>query len=180
MDSALFHAVNHGMQNRFFDWLMPVATEYKNWIVVGIVLAVYLIRTNPKKGMIIILVAVVAFTLGDFINHRVLKELFGRVRPCNALPDVHLLVGCGKSLSFPSSHSINSFTIAAVFGFYDKRLLPFTIFAASLIAFSRVYLGVHYVSDVIVGGFIGAGLGYLAYRISNKLSTGNLEEPKQK
>ena len=162
MDSAVFYAVNKGMQNIFMDWLMPIVTDYKTWIPFVLLLAAFLIKKDPKKGLLVVLVAVIAVSVSDFVNHRVLKELFGRIRPCNALPDVHLLVGCGKSLSFPSSHAVNSFTLACVFGFYDRKLFWITLPAAALVALSRVYVGVHYPSDVIMGALVGAGFGYSA------------------
>ena len=164
MDTKLFYAVNLGMENSLFDWLMPIITGYEIWILPVIALSVYLVYKNPRQGLFIIAAAVLAVTLSDLINHRVLKEIFARPRPCNVLPDVHLITGCSGSLSFPSSHAVNSFTLAAVFGFYERRLWIITAPAASLVAFSRVYLGVHYPADVIVGAMVGIGFGYLAYR----------------
>ncbi|MFQ5432191.1 MAG: phosphatase PAP2 family protein [Nitrospinota bacterium] len=164
MDTWLFYAVNHGMENGLFDWLMPIITGYETWILPIIALIAYLVYKNPRQGLFIIAAAVLAVTLSDLINHRVLKEFFARPRPCNVLPDVHLISGCSGSLSFPSSHAVNSFTIAAIFGFYEKKLWIFTAPAAALVAFSRVYVGVHYPADVVVGAMIGIGFGYLAYR----------------
>lgn len=168
MDNALFYAVNYGTQNRFFDWLMPAVTEYKNWIFVAVILIAYLLWTKPSRGAIILLIAVLAITFGDFLSHRVLKEIFARIRPCNALPDVNLLTGCSASFSFPSNHAVNSFVLASVIGFFDKKLLAPALFLAALVAFSRVYIGVHYVSDVIAGALIGVGLGYGAVYLSKK------------
>ena len=170
MDTKLFYAVNHGLENSLFDWLMPIATSYETWILPGIALSVYLVYKNPRHGLYIIGAALLAVTLSDLINHRVLKEFFARPRPCNILPDVHLLAGCSGSLSFPSSHAVNSFALAAIFGFYEKKLWIITAPGAALVAFSRVYLGVHYPADVIVGAIVGIGFGYLAYR-AYRLST---------
>ena len=170
MDTKLFYAVNHGLENGLFDWLMPIITGYETWVLPLIAISVYLVYKNPRHGMFIIGAAVLAVTLSDLINHRVLKEIFARPRPCNLLPDVHLLAGCSGSLSFPSSHAVNSFTLAAIFGFYEKKLWIFTAPAAALVAFSRVYLGVHYPADVVVGAIVGVGFGYLAYR-AYRLST---------
>lgn len=158
------------MENSLFDWLMPIITSHETWILPIIALSVYLVYKNPRQGLLIIGAAVLVVALSDLINHRLLKEFFARTRPCNILPDVHLLAGCSGSLSFPSSHAVNSFTLAATFGFYEKKLWIFTAPAAMLIAFSRVYLGVHYPADVVVGAIVGVGFGYLAYR-AYRLST---------
>lgn len=163
VDTWLFYAVNHGTENGLFDWLMPLITDYN--IVAAIAIAAYLIWKDPKKGFILCIVIILAVTLSDFTNHRVFKEIFARLRPCNVLPDVHLLTGCSGSFSFPSSHAVNSFTVAAVFGFYNKKLFYITLPAAALVAYSRVYLGVHYPADVVVGALVGTGFGYLAHRI---------------
>ncbi len=164
MDKAIFNFVNHGMQNRIFDRLMPLISDFKWWIPIVIIIFAWLIRKNPKRGGLILLVTAVSVTASDFINHRVLKELFARIRPCHVLPDVHLLSGCSDSLSFPSSHAVNAFVLGAVIGLSEKKLLPFCIAASALVAFSRVYLGVHYPSDVIAGALIGAAIGFGAYK----------------
>ncbi len=166
MDITLFYAVNQSLSNSFFDWLMPIASNYRAWSPVGIALIAYLVWKEPKRGILIILLLLTAVAVSDLINHRLLKELFARIRPCNALPDVNILTGCSGSYSFPSSHAVNSFTIAVVIGLFERKLLIAAILAAATVAFSRVYLGVHYPSDVIVGALVGSGIGYLAYRMT--------------
>lgn len=167
MDRTLFYAINHGIKNPFLDWLMPIVTSHNSWIPIGIILTTYLVCKNPKRGVLVFLLIVAAVIIGDMVNHRILKEIFARIRPCRELPDVYLLTGCGHSFSFPSSHSVNSFTLALLIGLFERKLLIIAILAASLVAFSRVYLGVHYPSDVIAGALAGIGIGYAAYWISS-------------
>jgi undecaprenyl-diphosphatase len=166
MDEILFYAINSGLKNRLFDRLMPLITDYNSWKPVIFALFAYLVWKKRMNGVTIILVVLVAAAISDMINHRVLKELFARVRPCNALENVHLLTGCSGSFSFPSSHAVNSFTIASVLGFYNRGMMPYTLFCAAMVALSRVYLGVHYPMDVTVGAFVGVGIGYAFYRIA--------------
>ncbi|MDH5543516.1 MAG: phosphatase PAP2 family protein [Nitrospinota bacterium] len=170
MDRTLFFAINRGMENSFLDFIMPLITSYNTWIPVGIILFGYLIWENPKRGLFIFFVVLLAVALSDLINHRILKAMFARVRPCNALPDVHLLTGCSGSFSFPSSHAVNSFCLASTLWFFERKLLLFGVVAASLVAFSRVYVGVHYPFDVTVGALTGIAIGYAAYRIGDPVA----------
>ena len=97
----------------------------------------------------------------DQTGYRILKELFGRVRPCNVLTDVITPIGCAGGFSFPSNHALNNFA-AAVF---LLRIFPaykwIFLIVAFLISVSRIYLGVHYPSDVLGGAILGIGFGYL-------------------
>jgi len=170
MDRTLFFAINRGMENSFLNTVMPIITSYDTWIPIGVIIFGYLIWKNPRQGIFVFFVVLLAVSLSDLINHRVLKATFERIRPCNALPDVHLLTGCSGSFSFPSSHAVNSFCLASTLWFFEKKFLIFGIIAASLVAFSRVYVGVHYPFDVSVGALIGVAIGYTVYRIANPIA----------
>ncbi len=93
-----------------------------------------------------------------FIGNLVLKNLFHRDRPCWICPDVPLLVDSPKDFSFPSGHSMNSFTSALTIFFYDKKAGTVALITAALIAFSRLYNFVHFPTDVFTGIFIGIGV----------------------
>jgi len=67
-------------------------------------------------------------------------------------------------------------TIAVVVGLFERKLLMVALLAAATVAFSRVYLGVHYPSDVIAGALVGSGIGYLAYRVA----AGKIDPEKEK
>ena len=91
----------------------------------------------------------------DQTGYKILKEFFERIRPCNALSDVITPLGCTGSYSFPSNHAVNNFA-AAVFYFKLFPNLKYPLFiTASLVAISRVYLGLHYPSDILGGAIIG-------------------------
>jgi len=166
MNTELFYAVNHGMQNALFDWLMPNVSRYANWLPVGIAIFGYFIWQDRRKGLSLLALAVVAVSASDFISSHILKGFFVIPRPCIALPDVHLLMGCSHSGSFPSSHAVNSSAIAAVIGFYDRRFAYISVTSAALVALSRVYVGVHYPFDVAFGALMGFAIGWMALRLS--------------
>jgi undecaprenyl-diphosphatase len=98
----------------------------------------------------------------------VLKKIFARPRPCAPEAFVEggrFLIGMYRSLSFPSSHAMNMFSVATLlFCFYPKRAPYFFSFAA-LIAYSRVYCGVHYPADVLGGAIFGGLLGWGVYAV---------------
>ena len=125
-----------------------------------------------KKGLQVLGLCLLSFAIAD-PSANILKHLFERPRPCHILnpKDFNLLVGCGRSFSFPSGHAVNAFAIAATFShFYRKAALPM-FFCAALIAFSRIYVGVHYPSDVIAGAIWGgaaAGLVILIHKWFSK------------
>ena len=95
------------------------------------------------------------------VNGGVLKHLFARVRPCNVDTTVELLVKRPKGFSFPSGHSAAAFcAVGVLYGAKIKRLLLPSFILACLIAFSRLYLYVHFPTDVLAGAMCGFFIGY--------------------
>ncbi len=153
MDTSLFFLINQGMHNPFFDFIMPFITKRADIFFVLIAIIAYL--KDRKKSPLVITLCLIAFVIGDGGSHS-LKHIFERPRPCRSLENVRLLVGCTGSFSMPSNHAVNAFAIAATFShFFRKAALPMFLFAA-LVGFSRIYVGVHYPSDVIAGAVVGA------------------------
>lgn len=155
LDTQLFFFLNNKVQNPVLDFLMPILTNLDYWRIPFILLAVFLLIFGKKKGRIVIVLLALGITLSDQICNSVLKPLIGRMRPCNTLENVHLLIGCTKAFSFPSSHATNIFTGMSIFSFVYPRL-KFPLYAvAVLVAYSRVYVGVHYPFDVVAGTVLG-------------------------
>ena len=115
-----------------------------------------------KRGKISSAILVIAIILADYSSAQILKPFFQRLRPSHELIDgIRLLVPKGGKYGFVSSHAANIFAAATVLSyFYIKyKKLFFTI--AVLVAFSRVYVGVHYPADVFIGGIIGYGMAWI-------------------
>ena len=176
IDTQLFFFVNNGLSNPVFDWLMPFITTKQNWYPLFLIIIIGLLWKSRKKGRIVVLLLIPVITLSDQIAASVIKPWVDRVRPCQAfeaMGTVNMLIGMKTSPSFPSNHAANSFAAAAFFAhFYpERRWLYYTI--AALVAFSRVYVGVHYPIDVLAGailGFLCAFIVYFAYEwISKKV-----------
>lgn len=161
IDLSIFYFINHSISNPIFDKFFPFITNVKNWYIAYIFLWSILLLKGGKIGKIASIVIILLIVSSDQISSNLLKNFFERIRPCNALDDVNLLVNCSRSFSFPSSHAVNNFAVA----FYFYKLFPklkWVLFTtAALIALSRPYVGVHYPSDILTGAIIGMFIGYI-------------------
>ncbi len=175
MDTSFFFLINQGLRNTAFDLVMPFITKRAD--ILFFLVALPLFFKDRKKSIFVIALCLTALAVGD-ASANMLKHLFERLRPCQSLvgidsyrEGVRLLVGCGGSFSFPSSHAVNAFAVAATFShFYRKTALPMFLIAA-LVAFSRVYVGVHYPSDVVAGiiwGGAAAGVVLFLHKWSSE------------
>lgn len=134
-------------------------------------LAVSALMLIPKKTRIIGITAILAVAIGALFTNATLKTLVARTRPYEVVEGLRLLIEKPHDYSFPSGHTCASFAAALVY----YRMLPkkwgiAAVVLASLIAFSRLYLGVHYPSDVIAGMAIGALAAWSAVRVMEYVS----------
>jgi undecaprenyl-diphosphatase len=160
LDTYLFRAVNTGLTSPLLDSVMPYITEKFNFlgaIIVAAALTLVLGKRRDRMGLLLI-VAVVA--VSD-VSSNALKGAIMRVRPCNALEGVRLLVGCGGSFSMPSGHAANIFAAMVFLSTRYRRFLPVFMAIALAVAYSRVYVGVHYPLDVSAGALLGAAIAFV-------------------
>lgn len=148
------------MANPLFDKFFVFITNVKHWIPLYLFFLIFLFAKGGQKGRIAAIVVIALVAISDQLSSHLLKNLIARPRPCNALENVRLLVGCSGSFSMPSSHATNNFAVAAFFGSLYEKYKKILFAVASLVAFSRPYVGVHYFSDVLAGAIIGIALGY--------------------
>ncbi len=162
LDIALFDLLN-GPATPFWDSVMATVSAKIFWIPFYLYL---LIWTGIKRGWIqalsLLILAILAVALSDQTASGILKPWIQRPRPCRSEAGlsiaIHLVNNkCGGLYGFASSHAANFFAMAAIIsGFLKKRNLSFVVFLiATLVAYSRIYLGVHYPGDVLVGALIG-------------------------
>lgn len=164
IDKAVFVFINQTLSNPVSDVLWPLITDYDKLLVVRIVLVgvwIWLLWKGGRNGRTVALFIIPLIVVSDQLNSSVLKELIQRPRPCHEIDgvpivqNIHLLVHCGSGKSFPSSHAVNNFALATVFSFYYRRWKWWFIAGASLVALSRLGVGVHYPSDILAGAIIG-------------------------
>jgi undecaprenyl-diphosphatase len=110
------------------------------------------------RGRWAAILLVPTIVLSDQLNSFWLKFIVERLRPCHELLDVRLLVGCGSGYAFPSSHAVNNFAGALVLSYFLPRWTWAFFTFAGIVAFSRVYVGVHYPSDVVAGAIVGMAI----------------------
>ncbi len=169
IDVLLFSLINRDIQNGFLDVLMPLVTQ-RAWIFFLPAFLWYFFR-DKKRATLAVILGVAALLLADWTSNS-LKYYFARPRPCAALDGVRLLVGCGKSFSMPSNHAVNAFAFATPFIVLRTTAFRYLFLAvALLVAFSRVYVGVHYPSDVIIGALVGtlvSGMVILSFRLVSR------------
>lgn len=156
LDEQLMHFLNVSLANRFFDVMMPIVTSeyFVRSVLGGCVLVIA--WKGGKYGRITALLAILTVILSDQISSQVLKPWVGRLRPCKELEWVNVLVNCSSGKSFPSSHAVNSFAQAVLWSLRYPKIGYFAYPLASLIAISRIFVGVHYPLDVAAGAIIGA------------------------
>ena len=142
------------------DALMPVITSLANggiiWIITAVVLLIF--KKTRKTGFSVALALLCGFIIGNLL----LKNLVGRIRPYDLNEGVELLIARLSDYSFPSGHTLASFESATVLMIRDKRLGIPALILAIIIAFSRLYLYVHYPTDVLAGIILGIFIGVFA------------------
>lgn len=165
-DKQLFYFINVTLANPITDFLMPVLTNQHNWLPIYIALFIFIAIKYKKAGLYILFAIFFAVGLGDYINSSIIKEIVGRLRPCATLTDIHILVSCGPGKSFMSSHAVNNFAMAYVLSFYFKGNTWIFYTLATMVAYSRVAVGVHYPLDVLCGALLGTAFGFISIKIT--------------
>lgn len=161
---------------------MPFITTNNHWILVYILVVISLLWKGGKKGKICVLMLFIIITLSDQISSSLIKEAVGRIRPCHVLSDINLLVPCGGGKSFPSSHAVNNFAAALTLSHFYREYKWVFFSIAAFIAFSRVYVGVHYPLDIISGAVLGLLISFciilLYTRLSNRIKFFQVQLPQ--
>lgn len=169
MEFEILYAINN-LHNPILDKIMITITSLGNAGLVWIGLAVFLIfiKKTRKCGILML----VSMLLGLILGNGILKNLIARDRPCWLDPNVPLLIPNPEDYSFPSGHTLASFEAAVMIFLHDKKWGAISFIFAGLIAFSRMYLFVHFPTDILGGMALGAIISIAVYygyeKIKNK------------
>ena len=171
--STLYLNGNHSL---FMDGLILAATSTVTWIPLMLALLYLLIKNNTLEqlGLIILMIGLCVL-LADQVASGICKPYFHRFRPTND-PYIMYLVDTvngyrGGKYGFFSSHAANTFSVAIFFSLLvrHKVLTMFMILWAALNGYTRIYLGVHYLGDVIVGTLWGCFVGFCIYQLYRQI-----------
>ena len=174
LDSKLFLYLNNLGTSKFDIFWISLSKIEANILMYLflILLFFYIQKIRPKLIYIFYFIFVIALmiTITDQ-GANIFKDSFKRLRPCynESIIDSLRLVkeNCGGKYGFFSAHASNSFSLAIFFGLLFinriRYIIMITIVYASLISYSRIYLGVHYPIDIIFGGFFGIFVGFVMY-----------------
>jgi undecaprenyl-diphosphatase len=176
IDQNLFLFLN-GLNSPFWDQVMWWISGRISWLPLYLLITGWLIYRFKWKVVFILFMVAVLITLSDQGSVHLFKELFQRPRPCHD-PEisqlVHLVKGhCGGKYGFVSSHAANTFAMGT-FTLLIIRKRFYSIFImlwASLVSYSRIYLGIHYPGDILGGAAFGIILGFLIYKIYLLIAT---------
>jgi membrane-associated phospholipid phosphatase len=175
IDKQLFVFINSVLANPVLDMLCPFFRNQKNWYLLYAVFAYLLYRQYNFRALYVIAATALLILLSDQVSANLIKNAVQRLRPCNDelfKNQVRLLVNCGKGYSFVSAHASNHFALAVFLSAMLKNiswLRMALLMWAACIAFSQVYVGVHYPADVITGGILGSMLAYVFVKLIIRL-----------
>ena len=173
LDSRLFLYLNALGNNDFDFFWITMSKKSVNFICYSIILYIIYLKKGIKSSMFILISALFLILFSDQSSN-FFKYYFERLRPCHDSDFIRLIRlpnnYCGGQYSFFSAHSSNSFALSTFFGLiffrFNKYLILLLFLFSSLIAYSRIYLGVHFPIDIIFGGFFGILAGWTFYKFS--------------
>lgn len=161
----------YALQSLHQPWLNPIMIFVSKigeagavWVAISLVLLFF--RKTRRCGIAMLFSMILTFVLGNLV----LKNLIARPRPCMVDSSVALLVPFPSEFSFPSGHTMNGFTAAATIFLCHRKAGAAALLGAALIAFSRMYLFVHFPTDILGGILIGVLDAILVYFLYTKRS----------
>lgn len=174
-DQAILNGIQDLLRCEFLDVFLAFVTKLGNagfiWILLGLILCCF--QKWRRTGVILLCSVAAAFLIGEVA----IKPMVGRLRPFMDNAAVQLLIDPPRGFSFPSGHSMSSFAAAtALFLCGNRRVSWLWYLGAVLIALSRLYLYVHYPSDVLTGAVLGCLTAWAVYAIFKRFwSRGNVK-----
>ncbi|MCD7812872.1 MAG: phosphatase PAP2 family protein [Lachnospiraceae bacterium] len=170
MEGNILLFIQNNIRNPILDPVFKTITHLGDGGIFWIILTVFLLcfRKTRRAGVY----SACALLGSLLVNNLILKNLVNRTRPYEMIDGLVCLVSPAKDASFPSGHTGASFASAvAIYRQVPKRYGVLLLILAALIAFSRLYVGIHYPTDVLGGLVTGVALGMLTNFVGGKIRT---------
>ena len=170
MEFEILYAINN-LHNPILDKIMIAITSFGNAGLIWIGLSIFLIciKKTRKCGALML----ISMLLGLIIGNGILKNIIARQRPCWIDPNLPLLIPNPHDYSFPSGHTLASFEATVMIFLHNKKWGIISLIPAILIAFSRLYLFVHFPTDIIGGIALGTTISLAVYYGYEKIKNRN-------
>ena len=168
-DAEIFFLLNGWSGVTLFDEFNIFLSSKVLWLLFFVVFAILTLKRGGISGKKTLLVTIIAVSFTDAFTFKALKENIKRKRPCIEYKDLAVTPdGCKSVYGFPSNHAANSAAVAAAVYFMGYKNLGLIFgFIALLVSLSRVFLGVHYPGDILVGMLSGALYSFMIVKLSN-------------
>ncbi len=176
-DKSIFLKINQFHSPWVDKFMQLVSVKHSYFIYLPLLFIIYR-KTSLKYCLKLALGCVVTFAACDLVAARIFKPNFMRLRPCHdetLAGLVRVVDGCGGQFGFVSNHATNHFGLGVFVGlvfekFYPKSFRYFLLFPI-LVAYSRIYMGVHFPGDVLAGAVMGTCIAFIVHSIfSNHLA----------
>jgi undecaprenyl-diphosphatase len=178
LDASIFLIINNGHKNKVLDAIMPIISDFRYFILPGVLIWSYFFLKKGKKAKGLAIAFVLLIIITDQLSSSLIKPLVNRPRPYYTLDGVHYYRHGWKwaqkaiskeeeSRSFPSTHAVNVFGGATFLSIVFPKILPILFLMAMIVGYSRIYLGIHYPLDVISGGFLGIFSAIIVIKLFN-------------
>ena len=162
IDRSILYIINDTLANPIFDLFFTTITNEHLWAIPVLIGLLALIVRGGRRGQIAAVLVLITASATDATVVQIIKPAIARLRPSHALGDtINLLVPKGGRYGFVSAHAANIFAGTTVLSYFYTQWKKPLLFLAFSVALSRVYVGVHYPSDVLFGGLFGYGMAWL-------------------
>jgi undecaprenyl-diphosphatase len=168
LDQELFLTLN-SYHSPFWDFIMMWFSDRYIWFPFYGLLLIFIVWKLKWKSIYAIVAILITVIGADQFTSRFMKSYFERLRPCHEeslQPLIHMVSGCGGQFGFVSSHAANTFGLAMICWLLFRHRYPWLglIFIWAIpVSYSRIYLGVHYPLDIVIGAFVGMLIAWFIY-----------------
>ena len=167
MELAILDFIQNIFRSPLMDRIMVLFTTLGNEGIIYYILLVLLLINKKTRKLGVVLG--ISMLLNHILSNMTLKPLFARVRPFDVNTAVEIIIHKPSSFSFPSGHTAQAFTTAFAFYFSKSKYTKVMFIFACIMAFTRLYLYVHYPTDILGGIVCGLISGYIGYTLVNYL-----------